>query len=126
MKYRRVQPSTDLQHIVQCFWTVEDEDVTPRQQKIIPDGYPELIFHFGDPYRINLKGGWKIQTRTLLAGQVRKPFMLQNTGSSFILGVKLQPAAVTHLFGIAMHKVTDCVVDVMDLPETKELSALGN
>jgi hypothetical protein len=29
---------------------IEDEEQAPNIQKIIPDGFTELIFHFGDPY----------------------------------------------------------------------------
>jgi AraC-like DNA-binding protein len=124
MKYDRVTPSPDLRHIIQCFWTVEDDDPTPRQQKIIPDGYPELIFHFDAPYRIHLRNRWEMQANGLLAGQIRKHFFLQNTGRSSILGVKLQPSAITHLFGIGMDTLTDRVVGVMSQAGADELARL--
>jgi methylphosphotriester-DNA--protein-cysteine methyltransferase len=124
MSYSRVQPSPALSRIVECIWLVEDDDAGPRKQKIIPDGYPELIFHFGDPYRICIDKTWGMQSRGLVAGQVSKHFYLENTGRSEILGVKLQPAALTHLFGFDMKALTDQVADINLLPLAKDLRIL--
>ncbi len=55
--------------------------LTRFKQKIIPDGFTEIIFHFGDHYRINLDGTWKKQGNRLLAGQISKFFYLENSGS---------------------------------------------
>lgn len=110
MYFEHILPSPDLRNKVVCYWVVKDEDPTPRQQKIIPDGCPEIIFHFGDPYRINLDGEWVKQARSLLAGQLAKHFFLENTGVSDMLGIKFRPAAVAALFGIAMAPLTNRVV----------------
>ena len=89
-----------------------DDDTTPRKQKIVPDGYTEIIFHLGDPYRICLYDDWEQQSDSLLAGQIRKHFFLENSGRSDIVGIKLKPTALTHLFGLDMHRFTDKVVDL--------------
>ena len=95
----------------------------PLLQKIIPDGFPEMIFHFGDPYSIKLNDQWETQSRNLLAGQITSHFFLANTGRSSILGIKFKPAALTHLFNISMHELTNRVVDLRKI-RMKELNAL--
>jgi AraC-like DNA-binding protein len=112
MFFKRFEPIRDLAAFIECYWIIEDDDKTPRRQKIIPDGFNEIIFHYRDPYRINLSGKWKEQSRGLLAGQIRKHFFLENTGSSGIIGIKLKPTALTHLYGISMQQLTDRVVDI--------------
>jgi AraC-like DNA-binding protein len=59
MFFERINPSAGLQHIIECYWVVKDENPTPNVQKIIPDGFTELIFHLGDPYKIKLDKQWK-------------------------------------------------------------------
>jgi AraC-like DNA-binding protein len=115
MNYTRYAPANSLERLIECYWFVEGDETVSRQQKIIPDGYPELIFHYRDPYRINISGEWQLQSPSLLAGQIRKNFYLENTGASGIVGVKLKPAAVTYLFGIEMDTLEDQVVDLQKI-----------
>src|ERR1700754_1042334 len=102
MEFRRIEPTGVAARAVECYWTVKDDDPTPVKQKIIPDGFTEIIFHFGDHYRINLNGKWRNQGTRLLAGQISKYFYLENSGKTDILGIKLKPTAITHLYEIPM------------------------
>jgi len=110
MAFSKYAPGKITSAFIENYWIVENEDSTPRVEKIIPDGFTEIIFHYGDPYRIELNGPWQLQPRQLLAGQLRKYFFLQNTGISGILGIKFKPAALTALFGLSMSDYTDKVV----------------
>jgi AraC-like DNA-binding protein len=110
--FKRMAPAPGLEQFIECYWIVENDDSTPHRQKIIPDGFPEIIFHYKDPYRICLSNTWQQQSMRLLAGQIRQHFFLENTGISGILGIKLKPAALTHLFNLEMHDYTDKVVDL--------------
>jgi AraC-like DNA-binding protein len=125
MIYKRIHPSPQATHWIECYWIVENSDPTPVPQKIIPDGFPEIIFHFADPYRINLQDSWMVQGQSLLAGQITKYFFLENSGRASIFGIKLKPTALTHLFGIQMDLYNDDVAnlntvscsELMDLEE---------
>ena len=118
MSFQRFAPDKELESTIECYWIVNDDDTTPRQQKIVPDGFTEIIFHFADPYRIRLYDEWELQSECLLAGQIRKHFFLENTGRSDIVGIKLKPTALTHLFGLDMHQFTDKVVDLSTVSGT--------
>ncbi|WP_315820028.1 DUF6597 domain-containing transcriptional factor [Paraflavitalea speifideaquila] len=76
MIFKRVNPGAGLEKIIDCYWIIENEDPTHHQQKIIPDGFCELIFHYGDPYRIRLTNTWEQQSIHLLAGQISRYFWL--------------------------------------------------
>jgi len=119
MKFERIDPTGQAQKAIECYWIVKDDDATHVKQKIIPDGFTEIIFHFGDHYRINLGGQWKRQETSLLAGQISTHFFLENTGVTDILGIKLKPSAVTHLFGVPMSSITDQVVGLGKVMEHK-------
>jgi AraC-like DNA-binding protein len=119
MIFKRIDPSAAARKLVECYWIVEDDDATPVKQKIIPDGFTEVIFHFGDHYRINLGKKWQRQGRSLFAGQISGHFYLENAGVTNIVGVKLKPSAITHLFGVPMKPFTDHVVDLRRAVGTK-------
>jgi AraC-like DNA-binding protein len=117
MYFKRIDPPDHISSIVECYWIIENDDPTPAKEKIIPDGFAELIFHYGDPYRISIDGNWSIQAPTLLAGQIDKHFFLENTGRSGIFGIKLQPTALANLFGLNMKEITNKVIDLSSVEQ---------
>lgn len=123
MHFQLIPPAVKLSRWIECYWVIESESVLPVRQKIVPDGFPELIFHFGDPYQINISGAWQRQAKSLFAGQLRRFFFLENEGRSEIFGIKFKPAAPALLFGVDMSGFTDRVVDLhsLQLGNTKEL-----
>ena len=115
MIYERAEPSKRLQLFVKEYWIIENENSVPEPIKIIPDGYPEIIFHYRDPYRINLMGDWEKQDKSLFAGQITKHFFLKNTGQTGMIGIKLWPTAPFELTGNSMDEFTDNVVPMSQL-----------
>lgn len=124
MQFNRIEPPAQLKHLVECYWIAKSNDPTPLLQKIIPDGFPEIIFHFADPYRIELKTEWETQAPSLVAGQITKFFFLENSGQSDILGIKLKPAALTQLFSTDMSLLKDEVISLQDFGN-KELHRIN-
>lgn len=109
MDYSTFIPDSKLRSVVECYWSVTGMNI--EQQKIIPDGFPELIFHFGDPYEIfDDTGRPTIQDLILLSGQLSKPILLRPTGSSDVFGIKFKPAGLWKLFGMDMSEIKDHVI----------------
>lgn len=125
MNFTRFDPDEQLRNLVECYWIAEDDDRTPVLQKIIPDGFPEIIFHYGDAYKIKLGNQWELQSQSLFAGQITKFFYLENTGKSGMVGIKFKPSALTQLFGLKMDGFTDKVFSLKDVVGEK-LSSLEN
>ena len=101
MNFQRVEPSDVLRPFIECYWQIESDDASEQIQKIIPDGFPEMIFHYRNPYCIKLKDHWEQQSSFLLGGQIRKYFHLKNTGPSGVFGVKFKPADIQGITSIA-------------------------
>lgn len=127
MVFESFVPSDQLKNLVKEFWVVENEDPTPYQQKIIPDGYSEIIIHYGDSYKINLSGKWENQSNILFSSQISKYFFLENTGTSGMIGIKLHPLAFYELFGQNLASLTDTVIPLESLiPEHEQsLNKIG-
>lgn len=115
MEYSRKDPDSRLSSVVECYWFVTNDNPAVVREKIVPDGFPEIIFHYGDPYRINLHGQWETQAKQLLAGQLTNHFFLENTGFAALVGIKFLPTALTRLFGVDMAPLTDRVADLRDV-----------
>ncbi len=113
MKYEQAAPSGRLAKWIKSFWMVDSEgDDTIHTEKIVPDGYPEMIFHYGDPYRTNISGEWQQQAKNLIGGQLKKYFYLQNTASIGIFAIKFQPWALNVLYNLNMELLTDKVIPI--------------
>jgi AraC-like DNA-binding protein len=115
MGFHRMTPSGPLQSMVECYWMIRDTGTIPFEQKIIPDGFPEIIFHLADPFMINMGDGWKLQETSLFAGQLSRHFYLRNTGTTNVIGIKMKPAAPRHLFGLNMSAYNDLVVPLASI-----------
>lgn len=116
MEFTRISPHPELEGFIECYWMMYSQDSVPLVEKIIPDGFTEIIFNYGDIYKSKISGDWTLQSPNLLAGQLRTFFYLQNTGITGSIAVKLKPAALTQLFGFSMNQYLDKIVDLDSLP----------
>lgn len=123
MRFESHPPSDSLKNLVKEYWIYENDDPTPAEQKIIPDGFSEIIVHYGDPYQINMNGSWEMQSMILFSSQISKYFFLRNTGKSGMIGIKLHPAAFYSLFQVDISSTLD-KVHSLDHLLTINLSAL--
>lgn len=123
MKFTRIDPHHDLNHLIECYWMMQSDDPEPRIEKIIPDGFTELIFNYVDVYKAKTKDEWSLQSPNLLAGQISSYFYLQNTGVTGSFAIKLKPAALTQMFNLNMVQYLDKIVDLDTFPNQK-LAAL--
>ncbi len=113
MQYQQQAPTDDLLDWVESFWMVDSEgDTEIIIDKIVPDGYPEMIFHYGDAYEINITGHWERQALNLLAGQISQFFHLRNSGRIGMFAIKFKPWAPFALFGAEMDKLIDRVIPI--------------
>lgn len=120
MNYSTIIPDLKVQSIVECYWVVSGDDT--EEQKIIPDGFPEIIFHFGDPYEIfDDTGRAATQERILISGQLSKPIMLKPTGRSDVFGIKFKPAGIWKLLAMDMSRIKDEVVSLEKDETLREL-----
>lgn len=91
--YREWAPDAKLGTIVDRLWVLEGHagDFSAPEQPVLPDGCPELIVHFGDPF-VRLRGeGEERQPPMLVAGQLTGPLLLRATGRVSVLGIRFRP-----------------------------------
>jgi AraC-like DNA-binding protein len=114
MFFQSFAPAPRLSGIVKCYWVLTGNDMST--QKIVPDGFPELIFHFGQPYQIkNESGNFVRQSSCLAAGQLVNPIWIRPEGESGIVAVKFLPCVFWQLFGVNMKMLTNESINAEDV-----------
>jgi hypothetical protein len=123
MRYVELAPDPRLAPFVRCHWIFE-ADVDPAQascaphETVVPDGHPELIFHFGAPFAEVLgaasapalpasASALREQPAALFAGQLTRPLRLRPCGRAGTLGVRFHPWGARWLSPMPMSVTTD-------------------
>jgi AraC-like DNA-binding protein len=126
--YKQVPASKHLQRFVKSYWMIDGlNDKTIRKEKIIPDGYLEMVFHYKEPYKSNINGSWRDKRdKYVIAGQISNHFYLENIGYTGMFGIKFQPWAFRTLFNIDMKSITDDNIQIPDniMKEIKPLNSI--
>lgn len=118
MLYRETKPSVQSEHFVQGFWTLEDDSITGKPQRVVPDGHPELILNLGEPFEVFERGEWHRQPRCFLAGQITGPLFLRANGPAKIRGIRFRPYGAAQVWGTPMDELTGRFTPLADLNAT--------
>jgi AraC-like DNA-binding protein len=128
VRYRQFAPLPELVGVVECLWTLEGRAPGGGPpEPILPDGRPELILHFGDPFqRLEAGGVCERQPAVLFAGQLTQQLLLQPTGTVAVLGVRFHPHAAAGILSVPQHELAGVPIglDAISTPLAKALSVL--
>jgi AraC-like DNA-binding protein len=108
MDYREHVPRPPLDRLIACIWTLEGhaEETGGAVQPVLPDGRPEILFHFGDPFeRLLDDGRIDRQPPLIYAGQLTSALVLRPSGRIAVLGVRFHPDGVTPLIDAPQHEL---------------------
>lgn len=112
MRYVEFPAPPELDAWVRCIWTFEAEFEHAHDERIVPDGCPEIILHFGTPYSELDEAGqstiWRAQPSVLLAGNLTRPLILRAQGKVGVLGIRLWPHAARHVVDLPATQLLDC------------------
>ena len=102
MLYREVAPPPPLDAFVKCLWILEGPapPADAPADPILPDGSPEVVFHYGDPFERVEDGVRVSQHRTAVVGQLSRPMEVRPTGRVGVLGVRFLPDGAAALLGV--------------------------
>jgi AraC-like DNA-binding protein len=105
LSYREHSPSAHIAPFVKCFWTLRGLEVAPAPERILPDGSFELVFHFGDPFRAE----GKVQARSLLVGEIRRPTVIEPARRVDVFGVRFRVGGARGFFRMPMSELRDAI-----------------
>jgi len=113
VRYRELLPPPHLAKTVRCFWVLEDLDAAPGRpaERVLPDGCPEIVVHYGQPMRAAPgTGPLRTQARAVAAGQLLRALHLAPDGPIGVLGARLHPWAAGALLRERLDRLTDRTV----------------
>jgi AraC-like DNA-binding protein len=113
LRYEQFAPAGELHRWVECYWRLTGADgLAPQPQRILPDGYVEIILHLGDPF-LRVDEGTKAvrQARFLFAGQMIRPVRVMAAGRTCVWGIRLHPWAAAAVAGMPASELTDRIED---------------
>lgn len=93
MNYQTFQPTSDLESLISCYWTLEiPAESDAQRQRIIPDGTIEMAFILGDDIkRYTSEDEFVIQPRAMVLGQTIEPFYIEPTGYVNTFAIRFYP-----------------------------------
>jgi len=92
--YKEFKPNNSLKDKIECYWILEitGKDINPNNvERVIPMGFSELIFHFGDNYLMDINNSFSRLEKSLFTGQLTSSIYFKASGKTGILGVKFKP-----------------------------------
>ena len=94
MDYNEWTPEGTAHSAVVCCWSLRGDAADAAAQvpdPALPDGCPELIFNFADPFEhIAANGHVTTQPAVFLVGQITRPFALRPTGTVDLVAVRFE------------------------------------
>ncbi|MVT08383.1 helix-turn-helix domain-containing protein [Chitinophaga tropicalis] len=105
MQHQEFEPPEELQDTIKCFW-YDRRDFGDVQSsfEVLPDGYAEIIFHFGSACSISYNGGLQSLPSPFMVGLLNQPVLFYTQNRLEIIGIRCFPWTVFDLLGLPSGK----------------------
>ena len=105
MHHQEFEPPLALLDTIKCFW-YENRDFgeLPSSVEILPDGYAEIIFLFGNDCSISTKEGLQLLPSPFVMGLLNQPVRLNTKNVLEIIAIRCYPWTVFDLLGLPSGK----------------------
>jgi len=114
-RYQEHEPPASLRPFVRTIWTYAAPTPEPVVQRIAPDGCPELVIDIGAPYEEQgADGVFRLQPRSLFAGQMTRPLALRPVGPVELVAVRFEPDGARDWLGRPLAEATDRRLDMVE------------
>jgi AraC-like DNA-binding protein len=115
VRYVEVPPPPALADHVRCLWLLEGRADEPAVERILPDGCPELVIHFGEPFaRIDDAGACEVQRDAVLVGQLRRALLVRPSRRAGVAGVRFTPDGAASFLRMPLADMTGSSIDARD------------
>ncbi|WP_316804116.1 helix-turn-helix domain-containing protein [Pedobacter nototheniae] len=105
MQHQEFESPKELQDTIKCFWYNKRESgIVHSSFEVVPDGYAEIIFHFGNLYNISPTGDLQPLPSPFLMGLLNQPVIFYAKNCLEIIGIRCFPWTVFDLLGLPSGK----------------------
>ncbi len=101
MQHQEFEPPEELRDVIKCFWYTRMEfGESESSFKVLPDGYAEIIFHFGNTCNILYNGTLQPLPSPFIMGLLNQPVLLYTKNRFEVIGIRCFPWTVFDLLGL--------------------------
>jgi AraC-like DNA-binding protein len=105
MHHQEFRPPEELRDTIKCFWhNRRDFGDLQSSFEVVPDGYAEIIFHFGDGCSISYQGALQPLPSPFMMGLLNQPVLFYTKNRLEIIGIRCFPWTVFDLLGLPSGK----------------------
>ena len=105
MQHQEFTPPEELQDSIKCFWyNRRDAGEVLSSFEVQPDGYAEIIFHFGSGCSMSHNGGLQPLPSPFMMGLLNQPVLFYSKNCLEIIGIRCFPWTVFDLLGLPSGK----------------------
>jgi AraC-like DNA-binding protein len=105
MQHQEFAPPEELQDTIKCFWyNIKDFGEQPSSFEVVPDGYAEIIFHFGSGCSIAYNGDLQPLPSPFMVGLLNQPVIFYTKNRLEIIAIRCFPWTVFDLLGLPSGK----------------------
>lgn len=99
--HQEFAPPEELREVIRCFWYTRMElGEMESGFEVMPDGYVEIVFHFGGNCRIVQDGEPRPLPSPFVMGLLDQPARLRGKGRLEVIGVRCFPWTVLDVLGL--------------------------
>jgi len=101
MMHQEVESPEELRNTIQCFWHISvDFGEQLSTFEVLPDGYAEIIFHFGSACSVATHDGLQPLPSPFIMGLLGQPVVLYAKNRLEVIGIRCFPWTVFDLLGL--------------------------
>ena len=101
MQHQESAPPEELRDSIKCFWyNRRDGGAEQAAFEVVPDGYAEIIFHFGSGCSILNNGILQLLPSPFIMGLLNQPAVFYTKGRFEVIGIRCFPWTVFDLLGL--------------------------
>jgi AraC-like DNA-binding protein len=101
MQHQEFEPPHELRDTIKCFWhNVRDEGSQQTSYEVQPDGYAEIIFHFGSGISMANNDSFRPLPSPFMMGLLNQPAVFYTKNRLEIIGIRCFPWTVFDLLGL--------------------------
>jgi AraC-like DNA-binding protein len=105
MHHQEFEPPEELRDTIRCFWYNRREAGEIQSSfEVQPDGYAEIIFHFGGDLDVSNNGIMQLLPSPFMMGLLNKPVVFYSKNRLEIIGIRCFPWTVFDLLGLTAGK----------------------
>jgi AraC-like DNA-binding protein len=103
--HQEFEPPKELRDTIKCFWyNSEDFGQAESSFEVMPDGYAEIIFHFGSGISISHNGVLQTLPSPFMMGLLNQPAVFHTKNRFEIIAIRCFPWTVFDLLGLQAGK----------------------